>query len=172
MASGKTGRSRYKDLEPYYDLVENYVGVCGQAEGLSELPDGKFQPPMPLTCQEMLLRNRAKEKLGWIVTPARSANLTRPLKGRAACHYCGPCERGCQSRSYFNSAFTTVADAVKSGNCTLISNAMVHKVLMDRDTRRARGVLYVDRVTRQTPGDLRRESYSYAPRRRSQCASC
>jgi choline dehydrogenase-like flavoprotein len=140
----------YKDLEPYYDLVENYVGVCGQAEGLSELPDGKFQPPMPLTCQEMLLRNRAKEKLGWIVTPARSANLTRPLKGRAACHYCGPCERGCQSRSYFNSAFTTVADAVKSGNCTLISNAMVHKVLMDRDTRRARGVLYVDRVTRQT----------------------
>jgi choline dehydrogenase-like flavoprotein len=140
----------YKDLEPYYDLVEDYIGVCGQTEGLSELPDGKFQPPMPLTCQEALLRNRAKEKLGWIVTPARSANLTRPLKGRAACHYCGPCERGCQSRSYFNSAFTTVADALKSGNCTLISNAMVHKVLMDRDSNRARGVLYVDRVTRQT----------------------
>jgi choline dehydrogenase-like flavoprotein len=140
----------YKDLEPYYDLVEQYVGVCGQAEGLSELPDGKFQPPMPLTCQEMLLRNRAKEKLGWTVTPARSANLTRPLKGRAACHYCGPCERGCQSRSYFNSAFTTVADAQTSGNCTLISNAMVHKVLMDPDSNRARGVLYVDRNTRQT----------------------
>jgi choline dehydrogenase-like flavoprotein len=145
----------YKDIEPYYDLVEEYVGICGQAEGLSHLPDSKFQPPMPLTCQETLLRNRAKEKLGWTVTPARSANLTRPLKGRAACHYCGPCERGCQSRSYFNSAFTTVADAVKSGNCTLISNAMAYKVLMDEDRNRARGILYVDRNTRET-----REVYS------------
>ena len=137
----------YKDIEPYYDLVEGYVGICGQAEGLSHLPDSKFQPPMPLTCQETLLRNRAKEKLGWTVTPARSANLTRPLKGRAACHYCGPCERGCQSKSYFNSAFTTVADAVKSGNCTLISNAMAYKVLIDSDRNRARAVLYVDRNT-------------------------
>jgi glucoside 3-dehydrogenase (cytochrome c) catalytic subunit len=140
----------YKDLEPYYDLVEDYVGICGQAEGLSELPDSKFQPPMPLTCQETVLRESAKKKLGWTVTPARSANLTRPLKGRAACHYCGPCERGCQSRSYFNSAFTTVADAVKSGNCTLISNAMVHKVLMDPDTNRAKGISYVDRNTRES----------------------
>ena len=56
----------YKDIEPYYDLVENYVGICGLAEGLAELPDSKFQPPMPLTCQELLLRNRAKEKLGWL----------------------------------------------------------------------------------------------------------
>jgi len=140
----------YKDLEPYYDLVDEYVGICGQAEGLSHLPDGKFQPPMPLTCQETLLRNRAKEKLGWTVTPTPTANLTRPLKGRAACHYCGPCERGCQSRSYFNSAFTTVADAVKSGNCTLITNAMAHKVLMDEDRNRAKGVQYIDRNTRQT----------------------
>ncbi len=140
----------YKDLEPYYDLVEEYVGICGQAEGLAELPDGKFQPPMALTCQEVQLRNRAKEKLGWTVTPTRSANLTKPLKGRAACHYCGPCERGCQSHSYFNSAFTTVADAVKTGNCTLISNAMVHQILMDTDRNRVRGVSYVDRNTRET----------------------
>ena len=139
----------YKDIEPYYDLVENYVGICGLAEGLAELPDTKFQPPMPLTCQELLLRNRAKEKLGWTVTPARSANLTRPLNGRGACHYCGPCERGCQTRSYFNSAFTTVADAIQTGNCTLISNAMVYRVLMDADRNRARGVLYIDRNTRQ-----------------------
>jgi choline dehydrogenase-like flavoprotein len=140
----------YKDIAPYYDLVEEYVGICGQAEGLEHLPDSKFQPPMPLTCQETLLRNRAKEKLGWTVTPARSANNTLPLHGRAACHYCGPCERGCQTRSYFNSAFTTVADAVKSGNCTLISNAMAYKVLMDEGRNQARGVLYVDRNTKQT----------------------
>jgi choline dehydrogenase-like flavoprotein len=114
------------------------------------LPDGQFQPAMPLTCQETLLRNRVKEKLRRTVTLARSANLTRPQNGRGPCHYCGPCERGCVTHSYFNSAFTTVADSVRTGNCTLISNAMVHKVLLNEKTNRVRGVLYVDRNTKET----------------------
>ena len=139
----------YSDLAPYYDLVEKYVGVTGMMEGLEHLPDGQFQPPMPLTCQESFFRDRIKEKLGRTATLARSANLTRPLNGRGPCHYCGPCERGCVTHSYFNSAFTTVADAISTGNCTLISNAMVHRVLMDPDRNRARGVLYIDRQTRQ-----------------------
>ncbi len=139
----------YQDLGAYYDLVEEYVGVTGMAEGLEEIPDGRFQPPMPLTCQEVLFRNRVKEKLGRTVTLARSANMTKAQNGRAACHYCGPCERGCATHSYFNSAFTTVADALASGNCTLISNAMAYKVLVDPDRNRARGVLYIDRVTRE-----------------------
>jgi choline dehydrogenase-like flavoprotein len=140
----------YKDLEPYYDLVEKYVGVTGMPEGLEHLPDGQFQPPMPLTCQETIFRERAKEKLGRPVTLARSANLTRPLNGRGPCHYCGPCERGCMTHSYFNAAFTTVPDALRTGNCTLISNAMGHKVLMDESLNRATGVLYVDRNSKQT----------------------
>jgi choline dehydrogenase-like flavoprotein len=140
----------YKDIEPYYDLVEKYVGITGSAESLEHLPDGQFQPPVPLTCQETLFRNRVKEKLGRTVMPARSANLSKPLNGRGPCHYCGPCERGCMTHSYFNSAFTTVADALATGNCTLISNAMVHKVLLDPDGNRAGGVLYVDRNTRET----------------------
>jgi len=139
----------YADLEPYYDLVEDYVGITGMAEGVYELPDSRFQPPMGLTCAETLFRNRVKDRLGWTVTLGRSANLTRATNGRAPCHYCGPCERGCITHSYFNSAFTTVKDALDSGSCTLIPNAMVHKVLVDPDRRRARGVLYVDRVTRQ-----------------------
>jgi choline dehydrogenase-like flavoprotein len=139
----------YADLAPYYDLVEEYVGITGIAEGVPELPDGRFQPPMGMTCAETRLRTRAKAKLGRTVTLGRAANLTRPLNGRAACHYCGPCERGCVTRSYFNAAFTTVADAVATGRCTLITNAMVYKVLMDGDRNRATGVLYIDRVTRQ-----------------------
>src|SRR5258708_28242837 len=119
-------------------------------EGLEHLADGQFQPGMPLTCQETLVRNRVKEKFGRTVTLARSANMTKPQNGRGPCHYCGPCERGCMTHSYFNSAFTTVADALRTGNCTLISNAMAHKVLMDEKTNRARGVLYVDRNTRET----------------------
>jgi len=139
----------YADLEPYYDLVEEYVGITGISEGLDVLPDGRFQPPMGLTCQEVLVRDRVKANLGRTATLARSANLTRPLNGRAPCHYCGPCERGCQTHSYFNSAFTTVADALASGNCTLISNAMVYKVGMDADRNRAMGLLYIDRSTRE-----------------------
>ncbi len=139
----------YADLAPYYDLVEEYVGITGITEGVYELPDGRFQPPMGMTCAEMRLRTRAKSALGRTVTLGRAANLTRPLNGRAACHYCGPCERGCITRSYFNSAFTTVADAMATGRCTLITNAMVYKVLTDTDRNRATGVLYIDRVTRQ-----------------------
>ena len=139
----------YKGIAPYYDLVEKYVGITGSAEGLAYLPDGQFQPPVPLTCQETLFRNCVKEKLGRPVIPMRSANLTKPLNGRGPCHYCGPCERGCVTHSYFNSAFTTVADALATGNCTLISNAMAYKVLMDSDNNRARGVLYIDRNSKQ-----------------------
>ncbi|MFL6280696.1 MAG: GMC oxidoreductase [Vicinamibacterales bacterium] len=139
----------YADLAPYYDIVEDYVGISGLAEGVYELPDGKFLPAMPFTCPEVRLRARAKEKFGRTVTIGRTANLTRPVNGRAACHYCGPCERGCVTHSYFNSAFTTMADALATGNCTHIPDAMVYKVLTDPDAPRARGVLYIDRRTRQ-----------------------
>jgi choline dehydrogenase-like flavoprotein len=139
----------YKDLAPYYDLVEEYIGVAGRAEGYPYLPDGKFQPEMPLVCTETHLRDRVKSKLGWLITSTRVANITKPLNGRAPCHYCGPCHRGCVTHSYFNSAFTTVTDALASGHCTLIPNAMAYKVLMDPDRQRARGVLYIDRNTRE-----------------------
>jgi choline dehydrogenase-like flavoprotein len=139
----------YDDLAPYYDLVEEYVGITGMAEGVYELPDGRFHPPMGLTCAETLFRNRIKAKLGRTATLGRSANITKPINGRAACHYCGPCERGCVTRSYFNSAFTTIPDALQTGHCTHIPNAMVYKVLMDPDRHRARGLLYIDRVTHE-----------------------
>ena len=138
----------YKDLAPYYDLVEDYVGISGRPENVPELPDGRFQPAMPMSCAETQLRTRVKSKLGWTVTTGRVANLTRPLNGRAACHYCGPCEQGCVTHSYFNAAFTTVADALKTGNTTLITDAMVYRVLTDPSTHKATGVMYIDRNTR------------------------
>jgi choline dehydrogenase-like flavoprotein len=139
----------YSDLAPYYDIVEDYVGISGQAENVPELPDGHFHPAMPMSCVETQLRTRVKNKLGWTVTIGRTANITRPLNGRRACHYCGPCEHGCVTHSYFNAAFTTVADALRSGNTTLITNAMVYRVLTDPSTHKATGVMYIDRVTRE-----------------------
>jgi choline dehydrogenase-like flavoprotein len=84
----------YKDLEPYYDLVEDYVGISGLAEGLEQLPDSRYLPAMALTCAETRLRQRVKDRLGWTVTPGRvaiphaaegqprSMPLLRPLPAR------------------------------------------------------------------------------------------
>ncbi len=140
---------RYKDLAPYYDIVEEYVGISGSAEGVYELPDGKFQPPMAMTRVEEVFRDRVKAKLGRTMTMGRTANVTVPTNGRAPCHYCQPCWNGCVTHSYFNSYFTTVADAIKSGHCKQVPNAMVYKVLLDPERNRATGLLYIDRVTHE-----------------------
>ena len=139
----------YADLAPYYEIVERYVGISGQAEGFPVLPDGVYLPPMPMTCAERALRDRVKARFNRLVTIGRTANLTTAVDGRASCHYCGPCERGCVTHSYFNATFTTVADAVKTGKTTLVTDAMVHQVLMDPDRHRATGIRYIDRTTRQ-----------------------
>jgi choline dehydrogenase-like flavoprotein len=139
----------YADLSPYYDIVEKYVGITGAAEGNEMLPDGQFLPPMKMSCGEVLLRDRVKAKLGRTVTIGRAAILTQAHNGRLPCHYCGPCERGCSTFSYFSSPFTTVKDALASGNCTLITNAVVSHVNMDNGANKAAGVTYVDRMTRQ-----------------------
>ena len=140
----------YRELAPYYDIAEECVGISGAAERNPALPDGKFLPAMKMTCGEVLLRERVAKKFGWTVTIGRTANLTQAHMGRAACHYCGPCERGCATFSYFTSAFTTVADALKSKNCTLIPNAIVAKVDMDDVNNRALGVTWVDRESRKS----------------------
>ena len=140
----------HADLAPYYDQVERYVGISGSAEGNPALPDSQFLPPMAMTCGEKLLRDRAASRFGRQVTIGRVAVLTQPHNGRAACHYCGPCHRGCVTHSYFSSPFTTVADALKTGNCTLITNAIVSHVELDSKTNRARGVTYVDRHSRKS----------------------
>ena len=140
----------YKDLAPYYDTVEDYVGISGAAEGNDVLPDGRFLPPMKMSCDEMHFRDCVTKQFGRTVTIGRTAILTQNHNGRAACHYCGPCERGCSTFSYFSSPFTTVKDALKTGKCTLITNAVVARVNMDPSSNRATGVTFVDGVNRQT----------------------
>lgn len=142
----------YQELVPYYEEVEKYVGISGMAEGLPQLPDSIFQPPMEMTCGELKLRSAAKDKFGRTVTIGRAAILTRSHNGRAACHYCGPCERGCITNSYFSSPFTTVADAGKTGRLSLITDAVCSHVVM-KDGK-AEGVAYIDRTSRQ-PREVR-----------------
>ena len=149
----------YRDLVPYYDLVERYIGVSGQPEAHPLLPDGVFQPPMAMDCAERAFAERVKARFGRTFTIGRTANLTSPLNGRAACHYCGPCERGCTTHSYFNAAFTTIPDALATGRCTLVADAMVNRVLVDPTTGRASGVQYIHRHTREVHEVRARERY-------------
>lgn len=143
----------YADLAPYYDKVERFVGISGQAEGAAHFPDGQFLPPMPMTCAEKQFRD-AMKKRGRLATIGRSAVLTREHNGRAACHWCGPCNRGCVTYSYFSSPFTTIAAARATGNLTLITDAVASHVTMDRASGRAAGVAYIDRLSR-APREVR-----------------
>ncbi len=136
----------YAELAPYYDLVEKYVGISGQAEGLAQLPDGQFLPPMDMTCGELILRDSMKKKFDRVMTIGRAAVLTRNHNGRAACHYCGPCEQGCGTFSYFSSPWTTIADAQKTGRFTLITDAVAARV--NTTGGKATGVAYIDRQSR------------------------
>jgi choline dehydrogenase-like flavoprotein len=140
----------YADLAPYYDIVERYVGISGSAEKNEMLPDGQFLPPMKMSCGEIRLRESMQKNFKRTLTMGRVAILTQPHNGRAPCHYCGPCERGCMTYSYFSSPFTTVKDAIKTGNCTLITDAVVSHVDMDASANKAAGVTFVNRTTRET----------------------
>ena len=146
----------YKELEPYYDRVESYIGVSGSREGLSQMPDGQFLPPMELSCGGALAKKVIEEKFGWRVMPDRVANLTVEHRGRPACHYCDQCQRGCYTASYFNSPSVTLPAAARTGKLTLVSDAVVSHVIMDR-TGRAEGVHYIDRLTHE-----HREAYARA----------
>jgi len=126
---------------------------------------------MPLTCQGDAVAESRQAKTRVDGDSGALGQSYAAAEGTRACHYCGPCERGCQSRSYFNSAFTTVADAVKSGNCTLISNAMAYKVLMDQNSNKARGVLMWIAIRRSNTKSVLAPLFC-ARRRRSRCAFC
>ena len=147
---GKDWPISYKDLAPYYDRVENYVGISGAAENNDALPDGHFLPPMEMTCGEIHFREAVAKQFGRTVTIGRTAILTETHNGRSACHYCGTCERGCISFSYFSSPFTTVKDALNIGRCKLLTNAIAAQIEMDPATNLAKGVTFVDGTTRQT----------------------
>ncbi len=145
---GENWPIEYKDLVPYYEKVEKSIGISGLAEGLGQLPDSVFLPPMGFTCGEQTFRARLKNKMGRVMTMGRTAILTKAHNGRAACHYCGPCEQGCITHSYYSSPFTTLKAAEATGNLTILTDAVVSHIVKDRSTGLASGVAYIDRTTR------------------------
>ena len=105
----------YEDVAPYYDKVEMLIGVYGSNEGLENTPDGKFQPaPAPRAHEKVIKKVCDKLKIPCI--PSRLAILTKPLNGRAACHYCAQCGRACSVNANFNSPGVHIFPAMKTGN--------------------------------------------------------
>lgn len=140
----------YAELAPYYDRVDQFIGVSGNYENYPTLPDGKFLPGMKYTCGEWLLK-RAVEKR-WKdrrITIGRTAILTQKHNGRAACHYCGHCDRGCTTGSYFSSPASTLPAAAKTGRMTLRPNAVASHIIMDTNTGKAKGVGFIDQNTKK-----------------------
>ncbi len=137
---------RYKDIAPYYDQVDQLIGVCGGDDDQDILPGSKHHlPPPPARCGEALLRTAAG-RAGVKIVSGRRAVLTRPHNGRAACHYCGACGRGCDISAFFNSTDYLLDPAMKTGRLTIVDNAVVARVLNDNEGR-ASGVQYFDRHT-------------------------
>ena len=141
---------RYKDLAPWYDYVENFVGISGKQEGLAQLPDGQFLPPMEMNCIEEHFSGKIRELYkDRIVTIGRVANLCKGWKGRGPCQYRNLCDRGCPFSGYFSSNAATLPAAAATGNMTLLPDSIVLEVLFDEQKNKAIGVRVMHTHSRQ-----------------------
>jgi len=141
---------RYKDLAPWYDRVEQFIGVSGAREDLPHLPDGEFLPPMKLNCVERHFKQALEKQYPERrLTIGRTAILTEAHNGRSPCHYCGPCERGCSAGAYFSSLSATLPAAEVTGKLTVQTDAIVEQVEFDKTRGRASGVTFIESISGQ-----------------------
>lgn len=142
---------RYDDLAPWYDHVERFIGVSGSPINNPMMPDGIYQPPYALNLAERDLQDRLRKAFpDRPVAMGRAANLTRPIgSDRQACHYCGPCERGCTAGAYFSTQSSTLPAALKTGRLTVACDSIVRKIITSEDGTKATGVEVLDAKTRQ-----------------------
>ncbi|MBS1667406.1 MAG: GMC family oxidoreductase [Bacteroidetes bacterium] len=136
---------RYRDVAPWYTYVEKFVGISGKPEGLPQLPDGAFLPPMEMTCLEDFFTKKIREQFNdRIITIGRVANLTQAWNGRGPCQYRNLCSRGCPFSGYFSSNAATLPAANATGNMTLLPDSIVMEVIYDEQKQKATGVRVMD----------------------------
>ena len=147
---------RYKDVLPWYNYVEPFVGISGQALGLPQLPDSIFQPPMDMNCAEKHVAEAIKNKFNGsrVMTIGRVANITAATKvqtdvGRATCQFRNLCRRGCPFGAYFSTQSATLPAALKTKRLTLKANAIATDLIYDSKTNKAAGVRVTDAETLQ-----------------------
>ena len=150
--AGEDWPIEYKDLAPWYSVVEREVGVCGNRDGLPDLPDGEFIKPVPLKCSDRIIQKGAL-KLGIPVIPVRKATLSVATAKRPACHFCGNCMAGCDVAAKYNSADVHMLPALQTGHLEILHDAVVREVMVNKDNR-VTGVRYLDRVSK-AEGEVR-----------------
>lgn len=132
----------YEDVAPYYDKVDELIGIFGTKENLPNEPDGKFLPPPKPRLHELMMKDAATS-IGVTVIPSRMSILTKKInEDRGSCFYCSQCNRGCTVYGDFSSSSCLIKPATKTNNLDVIVNAMVREVLTD-DNGLATGVSYV-----------------------------
>ena len=143
---------RYKDIAPWYDYVESFIGVSGNSDGIPSLPDGIFQPPFEMNAVEKYFKETDRKQIipDRKVIIGRSANLTQPVKGRGQCQARDLCHRGCPYGAYFSTNASTMPAAIATGNLTVRPHSLVNKVIYDEQKQRATGVEIIDTETKQT----------------------
>ena len=144
---------RYKDIAPWYDYVERYIGVSGKNENIPHFPNGIYLKPMELNCAEEVLQKKVNNSFDdRIVSNARIAHITegtKPGLGRVSCQYRNRCRRGCPYGAYFSSNSSTLPAAELTGNMTLKPNSLVHEIIYDKNLRKATGVRVIDSNTKE-----------------------
>jgi len=142
---------RYKDLAPWYDHVEKFIGVSGNKDGIPHLPDGIFQPPFEMNVVEKYFKQQIEAKFkDRHVIMGRTANLTEPVKGRGQCQSRNQCLRGCPFGAYFSTNASTLPAAYATNNFTLRTHALVNRIIYDEQKQRATGVEIIDMQTKKT----------------------
>ena len=143
---------RYKDMAPWYDYVERFAGISGSKEGLPQLPDGQYLPPIEMNCVEKDVAARIKDhfKGQRAMIPARVANLTEAHNGRVNCQFRNKCWLGCPFGAYFSTQSSTLPAALKTGNLTLRPYSIVKEVIYDKDAKKAKGVRIIDAQDNKT----------------------
>ncbi len=146
---------RYKDIEQWYTHVELFAGISGNYDKLDTLPDGSFLPAWQMnTVEKQMQTNIMKKFADRSVIQGRCAHLTEPQpihieQGRQACQARSLCERGCPFGGYFSSNASTIPWAQKTGNLTLQPNSVVHSIIYDEATQKAKGVRVIDSITKK-----------------------
>jgi choline dehydrogenase-like flavoprotein len=141
---------RYKDIAPWYEHAEKFAGISGSIEGIPNLPDGHFLPPMDMNWVERDVAASIKKQFGRHMIIGRVANLTKPIPYRTACQFRNRCWEGCPFGGYFSTQSSTLPAALRTGNLTVRPQSIVTKILYDKDTQKAKGVEVLDAVTNKT----------------------
>lgn len=141
---------RYRDIAPWYDYVEQFIGVSGNRDGVDVIPDGQFQPPFEMNCVEKHFKSKVEQAFpDRKIIMGRTANLTAPVKGRGLCQARDLCHRGCPWGAYFSTNASTLPAAHATGKLTLRPYTLVNRVLYDEGKGRASGVEIIDTQTGQ-----------------------